>query len=450
MVLGCVLFGAALLLLSAPETAALVLVLGALSWLIIVRFRAHGPWLALPALYVAVTAGLGIISYNALVDTLGRSSFDTTSRVFAYAGTLLGMLIAVLLLPFRGPGSTAGEGSVRPSSPGNDGFVLRVVWIVASVIGMLGAGMLLSQLSLSSLLEDPLASRQGIQGAGASPVAWIAFRMLIVAAAAATALVCVSGSSGKLALKLCAVNAPYIVLLSAYGGRLMPVLVVVDAVLLYWYFVRAPRPAPLVFAGLATYILTTLYATYRYFHFFGRDVTWHRFKLTILSQNAGELSDAQRMASIFQDNPEIPRDILVAQLLDSLPDSLVKLVGIPTYHGAKSFGLFASESLGEAHVGGIRIGAVGEVSLSFGLAGSLVLGLLVGLLMWISYKLLSGGYAVLAVLLVTQVAGALLLGAASFVGVISLLAASSVLFLFGQSREAGAAERARTSEPARQ
>lgn len=164
MVLGCVLFGAALLLLSAPETAALVLVLGALSWLIIVRFRAHGPWLALPALYVAVTAGLGIISYNALVDTLGRSSFDTTSRVFAYAGTLLGMLIAVLLLPFRGPGSTAGEGSVRPSSPGNDGFVLRVVWIVASVIGMLGAGMLLSQLSLSSLLEDPLASRQGIQG----------------------------------------------------------------------------------------------------------------------------------------------------------------------------------------------------------------------------------------------------------------------------------------------
>lgn len=414
-------------LLVEPKLTVLVAVIAGLFWALtwVVRKKSghsHATlWVVLPAAYIALMGIFGVAFYASLANDLGRVEMDPTYRAVTYVVALCGVLLAVAALPSKPLSTVSGSDSATSfeSEP-----ALRWLWIIATGIGLLGASRMLSGISFDVLVDDPLSSRREIGAAASSPYEWLAFRFLIVAAAAGTAWVCrYSNKVGRsLTSVIVVVNIPYVLALAAYGGRMMPLMVILDALIVYWVLVRRPPLVKLLIGGVIGYVFIVWYAAYRYFSYFGSSVSWKRFQITFLTQSAGEFSDAQRVSDAYAGESGPMREVLVGQFMDSLPDSLLSIFSIPSYRGAPTFGGFASRTLEEQDIGGIRVGTVGEVDLSFGLVGVFILGLLIGLAIWLALKWLSQGRVVLAAVLTTQMTAAAILGFASLIGVVSLVA----------------------------
>lgn len=229
---------------------------------------------------------------------------------------------------------------------------------------------------LGAFLTDPQSSRASVRaGASVSTSAVTAFRMLIVAGLLGYALRCLTTSRALKWLGTAAAIGSG-VLLFTYGGRLLPVLLLLAILLFRHVAVRPLNWKRVVPIAVAVVFVATWYAGYRYYAFFGDSFSPDKFGTTLARQVGGDVVDTTRVSAFFGVGDAQARDTLLQQMRQSTIPGIVR--GPLEFQEYRSFGQFASGALGQAKVGGIRVGVSGEAVLAFGVLGAAVVGALLG------------------------------------------------------------------------
>lgn len=292
--------------------------------------------------------------------------------VAGYGAFLLGLWVATRL------GSAPATSDVVPSTLSRHAERRLLAALGASfAVGCAGWFLVVgTAFDLGAFLADPQSSRESVRAnASISTTAVTAFRMLIVSGLLGYALRCLAPSRELRWLGTAAAVASG-VLLFTYGGRLLPVLMLLAILLFRHVAVRPLHWKRVVPVAIAVVAVATWYAGYRYYAFFGDSFSPDKFGATLARQVGGDVVDATRVSAFFGVGDVQARDTLLQQMRQSTIPAIVR--GPLEFQEYRSFGQFASGALGQSKVGGIRVGVSGEAVLAFGILGAAVVGALVG------------------------------------------------------------------------
>lgn len=359
-----------------------------------------GPASSLPVLYISLVGLLGTIS----ASVSSQFRFEPSSlRLWA-----LGYAVVASASWFaRGLGlSRRSLPSPARSGQVSDGVLVAVTIVAAS------ATLAVLALLPTGFFSDPQANR-ALLGSQISPALAILYRFSVLAAIAwaLRELARVREGRGSRTAQIAIVVLP-VAALSVYGGRLLAVLAVLGVFAVYLLNARRVRWGWIALGAVGSYFLLSAYAAYRYFSFFGQDVTREGFFLTLSSQGTGEYIDGLRVKTIGL-SPADAQVQVVSDLQGSVPTVLRDFLGWAP--ADSSFGYLAASRLGQDHVGGIRIGVLGEAMMGWGYLGAMAVAFVVAVAIAVvaRYELDSGHPQFLAIGTALGILAVLITGSAT-------------------------------------
>lgn len=347
-------------------------------------------WIILlsPGRRLASTMGYGYLLAALIAGELAAPSLipdqlrGLNTLVLGYVVFLMGCACVLLWRPQQ-----AELGAPSQERLGVNSKHLLLALGIAFVLGAAGWLLIVGHaFDVRNFIDDPQAARQAISRDTPSAYTWTAFRMLVVMGMLAYALSLAAHTRPAKLIALAITGTAFLLLLS-YGARLLPGSLLLSIAVFRHCAVRPIRIKRTIIGVTAVLLVATWYAGYRYYAFFNEPFTSNAYVTTLARQVGGNLTDAARVNELYGIGQPVVLHMFKEQFTNSILPTFIQ--GHVEQGQFADFGAFASNALGQAKVGGIRVGAPSEVVLALGFVGAIVFGVIFGALLRVADRLLT-------------------------------------------------------------